>query len=309
MAASRKPEPDDDAQGRASVAGGKAPGATAAEESPTSNFISHLLELRNRLTYAVITVLLVFLGLAYFSNDIYTLVASPLTAVMPKGTGAGMIATDVSSPFLTPIKLTFGVSIVISMPVILYQLWAFVAPGLYRHERRMIIPLLVSSTLLFYGGMAFAYFVVFPMVFGFFVGTVPEGVTMMTDIKSYLDFVYSMIFAFGLAFELPIALILLAWMGVVDPHKLAKKRPYVVLWVFIVAAFLTPPDVFSQTFLAIPMLILFEIGLFVAKRVADARAHGAAQGEEGHRTMDDGEMEAELDRYERENPTNPKGRE
>ncbi len=309
MAASRKPEPDNDAQGRASVAGGGTPGATAAEESPTSNFISHLLELRNRLTYAVITVLLVFSGLAYFSNDIYTLVASPLTAVMPKGTGAGMIATDVSSPFLTPIKLTFGVSIVISMPMILYQLWAFVAPGLYRHERRMIVPLLISSTLLFYAGMAFAYFVVFPMVFGFFVGTVPEGVTMMTDIKSYLDFVYSMIFAFGIAFELPIALILLAWMGVVDPHKLAKKRPYVVLWVFIVAAFLTPPDVFSQTFLAIPMLILFEIGLFVAKRVADARAHGAAQGEEGHRTMDDGEMEAELDRYERENPAKPKGRE
>ena len=202
--------------------------------------------------------------------------ASPLTSVLPKGTGAGMIATDVSSPFLTPIKLTFGVAVVISMPMILYQLWAFVAPGLYRHERRMVIPLLLSSTLLFYAGMAFAYFVVFPMVFGFFVGTIPQGVTMMTDIKSYLDFVYSMIFAFGIAFELPIALILLAWMGVVDPHKLAQKRPYVVLWVFIVAAFLTPPDVFSQTFLAIPMLILFEIGLFVAKRMRRAGERLAA---------------------------------
>lgn len=292
MAASRKPEPDD-----------------AGEEGPTSNFISHLLELRNRLTYAVLTVLLVFAGLAYFANDIYTLVASPLTSVLPKGTGAGMIATDVASPFLTPIKLTFGVAVVISMPMILYQLWAFVAPGLYRHERRMVMPLLLSSTLLFYAGMAFAYFVVFPMVFGFFVGTIPQGVTMMTDIKSYLDFVYSMIFAFGIAFELPIALILLAWMGVVDPHKLAKKRPYVVLWVFIIAAFLTPPDVFSQTFLAIPMLILFEIGLFVAKRMRRAGERHDTPGDDGHQPLDDAQMEAELDRYERENPVKPKGRE
>ena len=309
MAASRKPQPDNDAQGRASVAGGRTPGATAAQESPTSNFISHLLELRNRLTYAVATVLLVFFALVYFANDIYTLVAAPLMQVLPKGTGAGMIATDVSSPFLTPIKLTFGVSIVISMPMILYQLWAFVAPGLYRHERRMVVPLLISSTLLFYAGMAFAYFVIFPMVFGFFVGSIPRGVTMMTDIKSYLDFVYSMIFAFGIAFELPIALILLVWMGVIDPYKLAKKRPYVVLWVFIIAAFLTPPDVFSQTFLAIPMLILFEIGLFVAKRMVNARHQRDAHGEETHRPLDDAEMEAELDRYERENPAKPKGRE
>lgn len=292
MAASKKPEPVD-----------------AAAESPTSNFISHLLELRNRLTYAVITVLLVFFGLVYFSNDIYSLVAAPLMKVLPEGTGAGMIATDLASPFLTPIKLTFGVSIVISIPMILYQLWAFVAPGLYRHERRMILPLLISSTLLFYSGMAFAYFVVFPMAFGFLVNAGPLSVKIMPDIKSYLDFVYSMIFAFGIAFELPIALILLAWMGVIDPHKLAKKRPYVVLWVFIAAAFLTPPDALSQTLLAIPMLILFEIGLFVAKRMANARNQRDAHGEEAHRTMDDAEMEAELDRYERENPAKPKGRE
>ena len=306
MAASKKPASDSDAKTRA---GEEAPDTTATQEGGASNFISHLLELRNRLTYAVLTVLLVFFGLVYFANDIYTMVAAPLTQVLPKGTGAGMIATDVSSPFLTPIKLTFGVSIVASMPMILYQLWAFVAPGLYRHERRMILPLLVSSTLLFYAGMAFAYFVVFPMVFGFFVGTVPQGVTMMTDIKSYLDFVYSMIFAFGIAFELPIALILLAWMGVINPDNLAKKRPYVVLWVFIIAAFLTPPDVFSQTFLAIPMLVLFEIGLFVARRVARARERREASGDEPHRTMDDAQMEAEFDRYERENPVKPKGRE
>lgn len=290
MAAARKPDPAD-----------------SSADSPVSGFISHLLELRNRLMYAVITVGVAFGVLLLFSNDIYSLVAQPLMAVLPQG--ASMIATDVSSPFLTPIKLTLAVAIVVSMPMILYQLWAFVAPGLYRHERRMIVPLLISSTVLFYAGMAFAYFVVFPVAFGFFVHTVPKGVTMMTDIKSYLDFVYSMFFAFGIAFELPVALILLAWMGVIDPHSIAKKRPYVVLWVFIVAAFLTPPDVFSQVFLAIPMLILFEIGLFVAKRVVRARNQGDTPSADGHQTMSDAEMEAELDRHARDNSADRQGRE
>jgi sec-independent protein translocase protein TatC len=279
----------------------KTDSAGAGGETGVSGFISHLLELRNRLMYAVITVGVVFGVCVPFSNDIYTLVAQPLTSVLPQN--ASMIATDVSSPFLTPIKLTLGVAIVISIPMILYQLWAFVAPGLYRHEKRLIMPLLVSSTVLFYAGMAFAYFVVFPMVFGFFVQTVPEGVTMMTDIKSYLDFVYSMFFAFGIAFELPIALILLAWMGVINPDTLATKRPYVVLWVFIIAAFLTPPDVFSQTFLAIPMLILFEIGLFVAKRLV--RARGRRDSETGG-TSTEAQMEEELERHARDNPVDPK---
>ena len=278
----------------------RTPETTDAQDTPVSNFISHLLELRNRLMYAVITVGVVFGALLPFSNDVYTLLARPLMAVLPAG--VGMIATDVASAFLTPIKVTLALAIVVSIPMILYQLWAFVAPGLYRHERRMTIPLLVSSTLLFYAGMAFAYFVVFPVAFGFFVKTAPQGVTMMTDIKSYIDFVYSMFFAFGIAFELPVALILLAWMGVIDPEKLATKRPYVVLWVFIVAAFITPPDVFSQVLLAVPMLILFEIGLFVARRLARSPRHT-----DDHHPLSDAEMDAEFDKHERENAANAKG--
>lgn len=252
--------------------------AEASEGGAEGTFISHLLELRNRLLYSVIAVLVTFFALIPFSDRIYTLVARPLTSQLPNGTT--MIATEVASPFLTPIKLTLAVALVIAIPFILYQLWAFVAPGLYRHERRLVMPLLVSSTLLFYTGMAFAYFVVFPMVFRFFVHAVPTGVTMMTDIKAYLDFVFSMFFAFGVAFELPVAVVLLAWMGVLDPDSMAKKRPYVVLGVFVIAAFLTPPDVFSQTLLALPMWLLFEIGLFFARRIIrakNARALAAAQ--------------------------------
>ncbi len=252
MAVSEKPDP-----------------AEALGDGAEGSFISHLLELRNRLLYSVITIGVIFLSLVPFSNRVYTLVAEPLTSQLPKG--ASMIATEVSSPFLTPIKLTLAVAIVLAIPFLLYQLWAFVAPGLYRHERRLILPLLVSSTGLFYTGMAFAYFVVFPFVFKFFVHTVPAGVTMMTDIKAYLDFVFSMFFAFGVAFELPVAVVLLAWMGILNPDTLARKRPYIILAVFIVAAFLTPPDVFSQTLLAVPMWLLFEIGLFFARRVIRAK--------------------------------------
>lgn len=300
MAAPKNPEPAEAGPRRSQRK--RTPEAIGAQDSPVSNFISHLLELRNRLMYAVITVGVVFGALLPFSNDVYTLVARPLMAVLPPG--AGMIATDVASAFLTPIKVTLALAIVVSIPMILYQLWAFVAPGLYRHERRMTIPLLVSSTLLFYAGMAFAYFVVFPVAFGFFVKTAPQGVTMMTDIKSYIDFVYSMFFAFGIAFELPVALVLLAWMGVIDPEKLATKRPYVVLWVFIVAAFITPPDVFSQVLLAVPMLILFEIGLFVARRLARSPRRGDS---DGHHPLSDAEMDAEFDKHERENAANAKG--
>jgi sec-independent protein translocase protein TatC len=206
-----------------------------------------------------------------------------------------MIATEVASPFLTPIKLTLAVAIVITIPFLLYQLWAFVAPGLYKHERRLVFPLLLSSTILFYGGMAFAYFVVFPMAFGFFVHALPPGVTMMTDIRSYMDFVFSMFFAFGIAFEVPIAVILLARMGVIEPDTLAKKRPYVILWAFVVAAVITPPDVFSQFFLAVPMIILFEVGLFVArwmKRAADAAVAS------GRRDLTDEEIESEFKKHD-----------
>ena len=300
MAASKNPEPAE--LGARRKRRSKTAEATDAQDTPVGNFISHLLELRNRLMYAVVTVGVVFGALLPFSSDLYTLLARPLMAVLPPG--VGMIATDVASAFLTPIKVTLALAIVVSIPMILYQLWAFVAPGLYKHERRMIVPLLVSSTLLFYAGMAFAYFVVFPAAFGFFVKMAPQGVTMMTDIKSYIDFVYSMFFAFGIAFELPVALILLAWMGVIDPEKLATKRPYVVLWVFIVAAFITPPDVFSQVLLAVPMLILFEIGLFVARRLARSPSRNDA---EGHRPLSDAEMEAEFDKDERENAADAKG--
>jgi len=221
--------------------------------------VSHLTELRARLLRSVIAILLLFAGLFYFSQDIYTLVAAPLRAYLPAG--ATMIATGVASPFLTPFKLTMMVALFLSMPVILHQVWGFIAPGLYKHERRVAIPLLISSILLFYGGMAFAYFVVFPIMFGFFASVTPEGVAMMTDIGQYLDFVLSLFFAFGVAFEIPVATFLLVWIGVVDIATLRKSRPYVVVGCFAVGMVLTPPDVLSQTLLAVPMWLLFEAGL------------------------------------------------
>ncbi|MDH5631986.1 MAG: twin-arginine translocase subunit TatC [Gammaproteobacteria bacterium] len=229
------------------------------------SFFSHLLELRNRLLYALAGVFAIFLPLIVYSQELYNILAQPLLSVLPKG--ASMIATEVASPFLTPLRLAFIVSLVASIPWILYQAWAFVAPGLYRHERRLVIPLLASSTLLFYGGMAFAYFVVFPLVFEFFTKVAPEGVQIMTDIKAYLDFVFAMFIAFGIAFELPVAILLLTYAGVIEPESLADKRPYVLIGVFAVAMLLTPPDVISQTLLAIPMMLLFEVGLFFARRI------------------------------------------
>lgn len=225
--------------------------------------ISHLVELRSRLLRALAAVLLVFLGLVYFANDIYTLLATPLLKQLPEG--ASMIATGVATPFLTPIKLTMIVAFFAAIPVVLYQVWAFVAPGLYKHEKRLIAPLVFSSALLFYAGAAFAYFVVFPLAFGFFTSMAPEGVTIATDIASYLDFVLGLFIAFGIAFEIPIATILLCWTGVTTPKELAAKRPYVVVVVFIVGMLLTPPDVISQTLLAIPMWLLFEIGIFFGR--------------------------------------------
>lgn len=239
-------------------------------DSVEGTFLSHLIELRNRAIYAVGAVLGVFCALVYFARDIYVIVAQPLMAVLPKD--SSMIATEPAAPFFIPIKLTFAVAVVIALPYVLYQLWAFVAPGLYKHERRLIVPLLVSSTLLFYLGMAFAYFVVLPIAFGFFTRYAPAGVLVMTDIGAYLNFVLRIFFVFGIAFEVPIAIILLTRMGALDPDALAKQRPYILIGIFTVAMLLTPPDVFSQTLLAIPMLLLFEIGIFFGRRMRPKEA-------------------------------------
>lgn len=264
-------------------------------------FLSHLLELRNRLLYCVGVVFAAFFVLVFFANDLYALLAQPLLKEMPQG--ATMIATEVISPFLTPLKLTFAVAIVVTVPFLLYQLWAFVAPGLYRTERRLVLPLLASSTLLFYAGMAFAYFIVFPAAFRVLAHSAPAGVTMMTDIRAYLDFVFAMFFAFGVAFEVPVATVLFVKMGFVRPETLSSKRSYVVLGCFIVAAVLTPPDVMSQFMLAVPMWLLFEVGLFFAYRLSPKRQ---AAPEPEHRELSEAEMEAELDAYERENPAGDK---
>ncbi|MBA1193764.1 twin-arginine translocase subunit TatC [Pseudomonas entomophila] len=236
--------------------------------------VSHLTELRTRLLRCVAAIFLIFAGLFSFAQQIYTLVSAPLRAHLPPN--ATMIATDVASPFLTPFKLTMTVSLFLAIPFILQQVWGFVAPGLYRHEKRVAIPLLLSSIVLFYAGMAFAYFLVFPLIFGFFAAATPEGVSMMTDIASYLDFVMTLFFAFGVAFEIPVAVVLLVWIGVVDVGYLRKIRPYVIIGCFVVGMVLTPPDIFSQTLLAVPMWLLFEIGVLfgglVRKRSAERDA-------------------------------------
>ncbi|MEJ5042749.1 twin-arginine translocase subunit TatC [Pseudomonas sp. B21-036] len=236
--------------------------------------VSHLTELRTRLLRCVAVIFVIFAGLFAFAQQIYTLVSAPLRAHLPAN--ATMIATDVASPFLTPFKLTMIVSLFLAIPMILHQIWGFIAPGLYRHEKRIAVPLLVSSIFLFYAGMAFAYFLVFPLIFGFFASATPEGVSMMTDIASYLDFVMTLFFAFGVAFEIPVAVILLVWIGVVDVKYLKKIRPYVIIGCFVVGMVLTPPDIFSQTLLAVPMWLLFEVGVLfgglIRKRSAPVQA-------------------------------------
>ncbi|ANO31783.1 twin arginine-targeting protein translocase TatC [Vibrio breoganii] len=225
--------------------------------------MSHLIELRTRLLRAIGAVMVVFLCLIYFSGHIYEFVSAPLIDRLPEG--ATMIATDVASPFFTPLKLTLISSVFVAVPFILYQVWAFVAPGLYKHEKRLVMPLLFSSSLLFYCGVAFAYFVVFPLVFGFFTAISLGGVEFATDISSYLDFVLALFLAFGIAFEVPVAIILLCWTGATDVETLKAKRPFVVVGAFVIGMMLTPPDIISQTLLAIPMLLLFEVGLFFAR--------------------------------------------
>ncbi|TCK01430.1 Sec-independent protein translocase TatC [Volucribacter psittacicida] len=225
--------------------------------------ISHLIELRNRILRCIACILLVFLALVYFANDIYHLISAPLVEQLPNG--ASMIATSIVTPFFTPIKLTLIASVFVSVPYILYQIWAFIAPALYQHEKRLIYPLLFSSTLLFYVGVAFAYYVVFPLVFAFLTKTAPEGVAIATDISSYLDFVLTLFLAFGVCFEVPVAIILLCWSGITTPEDLRQKRPYIIVAAFVIGMLLTPPDVFSQTLLAIPMCLLFEVGVIFAR--------------------------------------------
>jgi len=226
-------------------------------------FVSHLVELRDRLLRCIVVVLLVFMTMAYFANEIYAYLAGPLMKHLPPG--SQMIAIDVASPFLTPFKLTLVAAVFLSMPYILYQAWAFVAPGLYAHERRLILPLLFASTVLFYGGMAFAYYVVFPLIFGFLTATAPAGVAVMTDITHYLDFILTLFFAFGVSFEVPIATILLIWSGISTRESLSEKRPYIIVAAFVIGMVLSPPDVVSQTLLAVPMWLLFELGLVFSR--------------------------------------------
>ncbi len=233
------------------------------QESTTDTFISHLMELRDRLLRVVLAVLLVFVVAAPFANDLYEAFAAPLMRALPEGNT--MISTEPHGPFFVPFKFAFAFSFAVAMPYLLYQIWAFVAPGLYENEKRLVFPLLLSSTLLFYAGIAFAYFLVFPIIFAFFTSTAPEGVAVMTDINAYLSFALKLFFAFGVSFEVPIATVLLVKAGATTPERLAAKRPYIVVAAFVVGMLLTPPDIFSQTMLAIPVWLLFEAGLIAAK--------------------------------------------
>ena len=230
------------------------------------SFVSHLVELRSRLLKSVAAVLLVLVGLIPFANKLYGLLAKPLVSHLPNG--GTMIATEVASPFLTPLKLAFFVAVFATMPVILYQLWAFVAPGLYRHEKRLATPILVSSVVLFYVGCAFAYFFVLPAVFAFMTAIAPEGVSVMPDIGKYLDFVLVLFLSFGLCFEVPVVLVILVALGVVTPAQLAEGRRYAIVGAFVIAAVLTPPDILSQVMLAVPMCLLYELGIVGARTVA-----------------------------------------
>lgn len=256
-------------------------------EPQETTFISHLLELRDRLLRAVGAVLLLFLVVAPFANTLYEYLAAPLMSVLPEGNT--MISTEPHGPFFVPFKFAFAFATAVAMPYLLYQLWAFVAPGLYDSEKRLAIPLLVSSSGLFYLGIMFAYFVVFPIIFKFFTSTAPEGVAVMTDINAYLSFVLKLFFAFGLAFEVPVATVLMVRMGVTTTTSLAAKRPYIIVGAFVVGMLLTPPDLFSQTMLAIPVWILFEIGLYISKAVK-------SRASEDPSDISDDELEAELER-------------
>jgi len=259
----------------------------------------HLIELRDRLLRMVLVIAVLFVILIPFSNTLFSMLSGPLLAHMPEG--GSMIAIEVASPFLIPFKLTLFLAVFLAIPYILYQLWSFVAPGLYRHERRLVVPLLVSSTTLFYAGAAFAYFVVFPLVFAFFTAAAPEGVSVMTDISRYLDFVLTLFFAFGAAFEVPVVTVLLVMTGMTTEAALRDKRPYVIVGAFVLGMLLTPPDVISQTLLAVPVWLLFELGLYSSRWFVRTRENAQAEVVASDYTpMSDAEMDAELDRMEGE---------
>ena len=251
-----------------------------ADDSPRPDtdteqpLIAHLAELRNRLLRCLACVFVIFLGLSLFANDIYALIAGPLLAQLPDE--SSMIATEVASPFLVPFKLTFFAAVFVSVPYLLYQAWAFVAPGLYQNERRLVLPLLSSSVLLFYLGCAFAFFIVFPLLFAFLTSTAPVGVTVMTDIGHYLNFILKMFFAFGVAFEVPIAIILFVYTGLASVESLARKRAYIIVGAFTAGMLLTPPDIISQVLLAVPVWLLFELGLILG-RFVKRRAEGTME--------------------------------
>jgi sec-independent protein translocase protein TatC len=255
-------------------------------------FISHLVELRDRLIRAVIAVMVVFLCLFNWARDIYTLLAAPMLAALPQG--GQMIATDVVGAFFVPMKVTLMVSFLIALPYVLYQAWAFVAPGLYVHEKKLVLPLIVASVFLFFTGMAFAYVVVFPTVFGFINAFAPEGVAVMTDIDKYLSFVLSTFMAFGITFEVPVIVIVLVKVGIVSVEKLREIRPYVVVGAFIVGAIFTPPDVLSQFMLAVPLWLLYELGIILASIIV----RPTPEGQSDYKRLSDEEMDKELDKAE-----------
>lgn len=267
------------------------------------SFISHLIELRTRLLRAVIAVVIVFVAYFPFAKQLYTFLARPLIRVLPHG--AQMIATEVTTPFFVPLKVAMMSAFLTALPFVLYQIWAFVGPGLYTHERRMVVPLVVSSTLLFFCGMAFAYFLVFPVVFGFLATSAPAGVAVMTDISKYLDFVMTLFIAFGVTFEVPIAVVVLVMFGAVSVAKLREIRPYIIVGAFVVGAIFTPPDIISQFMLAVPLWLLYELGIIVAAMMVKRRAqHAQAEAATDYTPLSDAEMERELDALE-QSPRDP----
>lgn len=240
--------------------------------------IEHLIELRGRLLRSVLVVICLFVGMYPFANDLYMIVSEPLRELLPEGTQ--MIATEVASPFLAPFKLTLVLAIFGAIPYILYQVWSFIAPGLYQHEKKIAMPLLASSIFLFYAGAVFAYYVVFPLIFAFFTSAGPGDVAVMTDINSYLNFVLKLFFAFGVAFEIPVATFILIWTGITTVESLSEKRPYVVIFCFVIGMLLTPPDVISQTLLAVPMWILYELGILMGRFVKRSQEKAKTENEE-----------------------------
>ena len=257
-------------------------------------FLSHLIELRDRLLRSVLFVLVIFAGLFYFANDIYHFIATPIMEALPEG--STMVATKTTAPFLTPFKLALVTSIFIGMPFLLYQAWGFIAPGLYKHEKRLAYPLLFSSIVLFYAGMAFAYYVVFPIIFAFLTSMAPEGVTVLPDISDYLDLVLKLFFAFGVAFEVPIATIILVVIGWTTPDKLVEKRAYIIVGAFVVGMLLTPPDIVSQVMLAIPMWLLFEVGILFSRMILKMRKEREEEIIAEEKEMSDVEMDDEFDK-------------